>query len=78
MLISWRVYRYICHFFGGWGETYLFEMAFCGFQDNDICSLMMKRVYDIAASTSKQIKVWKREEVWGEEVWLIFMLNVLS
>jgi len=25
--------------------------------DNDICSLMMKRVYDIAASTSKQIKV---------------------
>lgn len=25
--------------------------------DNDICSLMMKRVYDIAASTSKTIKV---------------------
>ena len=26
-------------------------------EDNDICSLLMKRVYDIAASTSKQIKV---------------------
>eukprot|EP00913_Durusdinium_trenchii_P026631 g24987.t1 len=26
-------------------------------KDNDICSLMMKRVYDIAASTSKTIKV---------------------
>lgn len=32
-------------------------------QDNDICSLMMKRVYDIAASTSNRIKAMGRD-VW--------------
>ena len=33
------------------GETFFFPS-----QDNDIVSLMMKRVYDIAASTSNRIK----------------------
>ena len=63
MLISWRVYLPFLLGVSGlpvylkWANHP--RVATRVFQDNDICSLMMKRVYDIAASTSKQIKVWK-------------------